>query len=617
MAQESNINSTSIDPTAKPKMNWARLKSSLYVFKYIRPYRWQFFGGLVLLALSSLLFLELVPLSGKMLDIALGKSEWNISLSEAGLILLGILVIQGVISYFRVMLFAVVSEKGTADLRKDLYHNLISLPFPFYEKSRVGEISSRLTSDVDQLYSAFSITLAEFVRQLMILIGGILYLLISNPKLSFIMLAVFPLIVVGAMFFGRYIRRGSKQRQEELASTNVILDETLQSIYTVKSFTNEPFEYKRYADKVTGLVTISLKLSKFRALFGTYIIVALFGALFFIIWLGAKYVQNGTMSPGDLLNVFSFTAIIGVAIASLGNFYTQLVSVIGGTERLKEILHKEAEVNIESDRGPLPPIQADILFDKVEFSYPSRPDMKVLKKVSFSIGAGQKIAFVGSSGVGKSTIAQLLLRFYDIQGGSILIGGKNILDYEITDYRRYFGIVPQEVLLFGGTIRENILYGKPDATQMEVEAAARKSNSLEFINSFPEGFETIVGERGIKLSGGQKQRIAIARAILRDPSILILDEATSALDAESEKVVQDALKTLMEGRTSIIIAHRLSTIRDVDCIYVLDDGMIVEQGTHDQLAAMVDGAYSSLARLQFESNKELGSSRDALSLSTS
>ena len=311
------------------------------------------------------------------------------------------------------------------------------------------------------------------------------------------------------------------------------------------------------------------------------------------------------MSPGDLLNVFSFTATIGVAIASLGNFYTQLVSAIGGTERLKEILHKTPEVNVEAERNPLPPIKADISFDEVEFSYPSRPDIKVLKKVSFHIGAGQKIAFVGSSGVGKSTIAQLLLRFYDIQGGSVTISGKNIYDYEITDYRRYFGIVPQEVLLFGGTIRENILYGKPDATMDEVESAAKKSNSLEFINSFPERFETIVGERGIKLSGGQKQRIAIARAILRNPSILILDEATSALDAESEKVVQDALKTLMEGRTSIIIAHRLSTIRDVNCIYVLDDGKIVEQGTHDELAAKPNGAYSSLARLQFESNKEL------------
>jgi ABC-type multidrug transport system fused ATPase/permease subunit len=445
----------------------------------------------------------------------------------------------------------------------------------------------------------------EFIRQMMILIGGVLYLLFSNPRLTVVMLAVFPLIVFGAMFFGRFIRKGSKKRQEELANTNLILDESLHSIYTVKSFTNEPFEFDRYKHKINELVGVALHVAKYRALFGTYIIVALFGALFFIIWLGAKYVQQGTMSPGDLLNVFSFTATIGVAIASLGNFYTQLVSAIGGTERLKEILHKTPEVNVEAERNPLPPIKADISFDEVEFSYPSRPDIKVLKKVSFHIGAGQKIAFVGSSGVGKSTIAQLLLRFYDIQGGSVTISGKNIYDYEITDYRRYFGIVPQEVLLFGGTIRENILYGKPDATMDEVESAAKKSNSLEFINSFPERFETIVGERGIKLSGGQKQRIAIARAILRNPSILILDEATSALDAESEKVVQDALKTLMEGRTSIIIAHRLSTIRDVNCIYVLDDGKIVEQGTHDELAAKPNGAYSSLARLQFESNKEL------------
>lgn len=605
MSQDTKPEETTTGDPAKPRMSWARLKSSLYVFKYLKPYKWYFIGGLILLALGSVLFMALLPLSGKMLDISLGKSKTNINLTQAGLILFVILIIQGVISYFRVMMISVVSERSIADLRKDVYHRLISLPFSFYEKSRVGEISSRLTSDVDQLYSVFSITLMEFIRQMMILIGGVLYLLFSNPRLTFVMLAVFPLIVFGAMFFGRFIRKGSKKRQEELANTNLILDESLHSIYTVKSFTNEPFEFDRYKHKINELVGVALHVAKYRALFGTYIIVALFGALFFIIWLGAKYVQQGTMSPGDLLNVFSFTATIGVAIASLGNFYTQLVSAIGGTERLKEILHKTPEVNVEAERNPLPPIKADISFDEVEFSYPSRPDIKVLKKVSFHIGAGQKIAFVGSSGVGKSTIAQLLLRFYDIQGGSVTISGKNIYDYEITDYRRYFGIVPQEVLLFGGTIRENILYGKPDATMDEVESAAKKSNSLEFINSFPERFETIVGERGIKLSGGQKQRIAIARAILRNPSILILDEATSALDAESEKVVQDALKTLMEGRTSIIIAHRLSTIRDVNCIYVLDDGKIVEQGTHDELAAKPNGAYSSLARLQFESNKEL------------
>lgn len=605
MAESDKAEKTGL-PESKSRMNWARLQESLYVFKYIRPYRWQFIGGLILLALSSLLFMALLPLSGEMLDIALGKSAWKFSLTQMGLLLFVYLVIQGVISYFRVMLFAVVSEKGTADLRKDLYHKLVTLPFPFYEKARVGEISSRLASDVDQLYAAFSITLAEFIRQVIILIGGILFLLVSTPRLSVIMLAVFPVIVFGAMFFGRFIRKESKKRQEELANTNVIVDETLQAIYTVKSFTNEPYEYHRYEKKITGLVSVALRLSKYRALFGTYIIIALFGALFFVIWLGAKYVQNGTMSPGDLLNVFTFTATIGIAIASLGSFYTQLVSVIGGTERLKEILGKQAEVDMDKATSPAEvPMEASIRFDKVEFSYPSRPDIDVLKGVSFSIGAGQKIAFVGSSGVGKSTIAQVLLRFYEIKGGRILVGNKDYKDYEISAYRRHFGIVPQEVLLFGGTIRENILYGKPDASEEELNLAARKSNCWDFINGFPEKFETIVGERGIKLSGGQKQRIAIARAVLRNPTILILDEATSALDAESEKVVQDALKVLMEGRTSIIIAHRLSTIRDVDCIYVLENGKIVEQGPHEVLSAIPDGAYSNLARLQFEGNKEL------------
>jgi len=597
-------------------MTWARLQESLYVFKYIKPYRWQFAGGLILLAVSSLLFMALLPLSGEMLDIALGKSKMKFSLAQMGLLLFIYLVIQGVISYFRVMLFSIVSEKGTADLRKDLYHKLVSLPFPFYEKTRVGEISSRLASDVDQLYSAFSVTLAEFIRQVLILIGGILFLLISTPRLSLIMLAVFPVIVLGAMFFGRFIRRESKKRQEELANTNVIVDETLQAIYTVKSFTNEPYEYRRYEKKISNLVHIALRLSRFRALFGTYIIVALFGALFFIIWLGAKYVQNGTMSPGDLLNIFSFTATIGIAIASLGSFYTQLVSVIGGTERLKDILNKESEVKISYDVDePVKVMNGNISFDQVEFSYPSRQDIQVLKGISFHIESGHKIAFVGSSGVGKSTIAQLLLRFYEINQGHIWIGGKDSRDYEITAYRKHFGIVPQEVLLFGGTIRENILYGKPLASEEELMHAAKKSNSWDFINSFPEKFETIVGERGIKLSGGQKQRIAIARAILRNPTILILDEATSALDAESEKVVQDALKILMEGRTSIIIAHRLSTIRDVDCIYVLENGRIVEQGTHEELASKPDGAYSNLARLQFESNKDLISLNEPSNLS--
>ena len=607
---ETDNNSTD----SKPKISKERLKSALYIFKYIKPYKWKFIIGMILLALTSILFLIFVPISGEVLNVALGESKYNFTMTDVGLFLIIILVVQGIISYFRVTLFSIVAEKAMADLRKDLYRNLISFPFSFYEKSRVGEISSRLASDVDQLYSAFSITLAEFIRQAIILVGGLLFLFVLYPKISMVMIAVFPVIVIGAMYFGRFIRRESKKRQERLAETNVIVDETLQSIYTVKSYTNEPFEYNRYENNIDGMVKSAIKLVHFRALFGTYIIVALFGTLFFIIWLAAKYVASKTMDPGGLLNIFTFTATIGVAIASLGNLYTQLLSVLGGTERLKEILLKPAEVVFDKVSKMKPAlIKADVSFEQVLFSYPSRADIKVLKNISFKIKAGQKIAFVGMSGAGKSTIAQLLLRFYEIQSGEIIVGGKNIVDYDITDYRNYFGIVPQEVLLFGGTIRENILYGKPDATTEEVIEAAKQSNSWEFISSFPEGLETIVGERGIKLSGGQKQRIAIARALLRDPLILILDEATSALDAESEKVVQEALKILMKGRTSIIIAHRLSTIRDVDCIYVLEDGKIVEQGTHEELSN-TNGAYSKLARLQFDSNRQLANASETVSL---
>lgn len=599
----------------KPKMNWERFKSSLFVFKYIKPYKWSFIIGLILLFLSSLMFFTLVPLGGKMLDIAMGESKLGISLGQAGMILIVLLIVQGVISYFRILMFANVSEKAISDLRKELYQHLLSLPFSFYEKSRVGELSSRISGDADQLYNAFNITLAEFIRQIIVLLGGVIYLLVVSTRLSLVMLAVFPVIVIGAMIFGKYIRKESKQRQEALANTNTIVDETMQAIFAVKSFSNEEYEYKRYETKIDQLVHIALRLSKFRSLFGTYIIVALFGALFFIIWTGINYVQQKIMTPGDLVNVFTLTSTVGISIVSLGNFYTQLMSVIGGTERIQELLAHQPEIIFNQAGHPIQaPISAEVAFNNVVFNYPSRPDIQVLKKINFTIKAGQKVAFVGSSGVGKSTIAQLLLRFYDIQSGEITVGQKNIKSYPITDYRSFFGIVPQEVMLFGGTIRENILYGKPLASDAEVIEAARQSNSWDFISGFPEGMETIVGERGIKLSGGQKQRIAIARALLKNPSILILDEATSALDAESEQVVQQALKILMEGRTSIIIAHRLATIRDVDCIYVLEDGKIVEQGTHDQLSN-TNGAYSRLARLQFDSNKELASAGEAVPLS--
>jgi ATP-binding cassette, subfamily B, bacterial len=597
------------DDAPKPKVSKESLGEALKIFQFIRPYRWSLIWGLVLLFLSSLMFMIFPYLSGAMIDMATGKThslpigKWNfnIGLKEAGIIMFSLLILQGFISYGRVMLFAEVSEKGIADLRLALYQKLISLPISFFEKNRVGDLSSRLTSDVERLYSTFSVTIAEFIRQIIILVSGVAFLAFTTWKLALIMLCTFPVMVVGAMFFGKYVRKMSKDRQNQMAETNIILNETMMAINAVKAFTNEWFESSRYKSSNDKSVDISMKFAKRRSIFASFIVVVLFGALLFVLYVGILMLNENQIRVGQLVNFFIYTAVIGGAIAGLGNFYSELLGAVGATERIREILNTPSEVEIKSHNLlPENRLKGDILFENVHFRYPTREDIEVLKGVSLRIKSGQKVALVGMSGAGKSTIVQLILRFYQLESGNITVDGKNIKDYNITDFRQNLAIVPQEVLLFGGTIRENILYGKPDATPEEVIEAAKKSNSWEFIQQFPEQLETIVGERGIKLSGGQRQRIAIARAILRNPSILILDEATSALDAESEKVVQEALNTLMESRTSIIIAHRLATIREVDTIYVLDGGKIVEQGTHDELSDLKNGIYSGLAKLQFD-----------------
>lgn len=596
--------------STRPKLTRESLREALKIFVYIRPYKWQFIFGLLLLFLGSTVFLVFPAMIGRSLDVAQGNIPQDLDLNKIGMWLIAILVFQGVVSYLRVMMFAQVSEKGTADIRVALYKRLISLPIVFFEKSRVGELVSRLTNDVEKLYNTFYFVLAEFLRQIIILVGGIGVLLFMSHRLALVMLATFPVIVVGAMFFGRWVRKLSKERQNKLAETNTILDETLQSIHAVKAFTNEFFETNRYSRSNTSVVNVSMKYAKGRAVFAVFIITMLFGALFFVILYGMHMVQTdaalpvgtpGKFTAGNLIAFITYTAVIGGSIASLGNFYTELVGAVGATERVREILksHTESEERVRGNTNA-GRLRGNISFDNVQFSYPTRSDVEVLKGVNLEIHAGQKVALVGQSGAGKSTIMQLLLQFHFPTGGGLVVDGKDIYDYDLESYRSNFAIVPQEVILFGGTIRENILYGKPDATEEEIIAAARQAHAWDFISTFPEKLETIVGERGIKLSGGQRQRIAIARAILRNPSILLLDEATSSLDAESEKVVQEALHNLMEGRTSIIIAHRLATIRDVDCIYVLENGRIVEQGTHEELSAIENGVYSSLARLQFE-----------------
>jgi len=579
-------------------LTMVQLREAKSMLRFIRPYRWQFIWGLVLLFFGSMLFMIFPKMAGELADVADGKGKYGFTLNQIGIGFIILLVLQGILSYIRVILFAIVSERGMADIRSSIYQRLIALPIYFFEKNRVGDLTSRISEDVNRLSSVFSTTLAELIRQVLILLTGIVFLLITLPKLSLTMLATFPLIVVGAMFFGKYIRKLSKIRQKSLAITNTVVEETLQNIQTVKAFTNESLEYGRYKSEMGDVVTTSLKLARHRAAFASFIIIVLFGAIFFILWFGARMVQNGEMTSGELISFIVYTAIIGGAIGSLGNFYTEVIAALGGTERIREILDENTEVQVPAVVSR-PKITGRIQFEDVHFEYPSRPDVGVLKGVDMDILPGQKIALVGQSGSGKSTIAALLMRLYDWQQGKILLDGKDIQAMDLTTYRSVFALVPQEVLLFGGTIRQNILYGRPEASEEDLVHAAKTSNSYDFITSFPDGFNTIVGERGIKLSGGQRQRIAIARAVLRNPDILILDEATSSLDAESEKVVQEALERLLEGRTAIIIAHRLATIRNVDCIYVLEHGKVVEKGTHEELSRD-EGIYSALAKLQFE-----------------
>ena len=584
------------------KITKSGLLKTLGIFSYVKPYLLYFISGMILLVMSTLVFMVIPRLCGELVKVASKSENLGFSLEQLGIALLIILLFQALFSYLRTVSFAIVSEKGMADVRKDLYSKLVTQNVTFFENMRVGDITSRITADVEQLQSAISISLAEFLRQIIILIAGIAYLGFLAPRLSLIMLMTFPVVIVLAVLFGRYIKKLSRNRQALIAEANTVVEESMQNFSIVKAFTNELFENRRYGHSIDDVVDVSLKFARVRGLFFGFIMVFLFGSVLFILWQGAVMVSRNQMETGDLLSFVLYTMVIGGAIAGLGNLYTALAGAIGATERVQEILASDGEFDLEKRPQNLPArLGGDIQFKDLAFSYPSRKDVVVLKDIDIQIPNGSKIALVGQSGSGKSTLIQLLMRFYEPSEGEIVIDDKNIADIDLYQLRSNIGIVPQEVLMFGGTIRENISYGKHKATEEEIIHAAEQSNCMEFIDQFPEGLDTIVGERGIKLSGGQKQRIAIARAILKDPSILILDEATSSLDAESEKLVQEALDRLMVKRTSIIIAHRLATIREVDQIYVIDNGVIKEKGSHAELMQNDAGLYKQLASLQFES----------------
>ncbi|TRW99913.1 ABC transporter ATP-binding protein [Flavobacterium gawalongense] len=585
----------------KSKITASSLHKATLIFQYAGNHRWKFYVGLVFLLLTGATALAFPKLMGMLIDCVKNKDN-----AQANYIALGLVVIlffQSIFSFFRLSLFVNFTEHTLANLRLALYSNLVKLPMSFFSQKRVGELNSRISSDITQIQDTLTSTIAEFLRQFILIIGGVLLLANESIKLTLLMLSVVPLVAVAAVIFGRFIRKYSKNVQDKVAESQVIVEETMQGISIVKAFANEWYEIARYNGKIKEVVKIAIKGGKYRGYFASFIIFCLFGAIVAVVWFGVRLSISGEMSVGQLISFVLYSTFVGASFGGIAELYAQIQKAIGATERVFELLDETPEkINSIQNASSAHKIKGNVTFKNVAFSYHSRKEIKVLKDVSFTANYGQKIAIVGPSGTGKSTIASLLLRFYTIDSGEILVDGKNIYDYDLENLRGNMSIVPQDVILFGGTIKENIAYGKPDATEEEILLAAKQANALNFIEGFPEKFETVVGERGIKLSGGQRQRIAIARALLKNPSILILDEATSSLDSESEKLVQEALEILMEGRTSIIIAHRLSTIRSADQILVLDKGKITEQGTHQELIALENGMYKNLSNLQFSNS---------------
>lgn len=581
----------------KAKLNKENIQKVKRLLAYFGPQRGKYFLGLFFLFLTGISALLFPKLIGDMVDTA--ETAVLADIDQIALLLFGLFILQAVFSYFRIYLFVNVTEHVLAQLRRDTYERLIRLPMNFFSKNRVGELNSRIATDISMLSETFTTVVAEFLRQGMLIIGGIAFLAYTSLELTMIMLLIVPVVAVFAVIFGRYIRKISKETQDRIADSNTIVEETLAGIANVKAFANEMFETVRYRKSTESIVEVALRGAKARGMFASFIIFCLFGSIVAVIWYGARLVNQDEMTFGNLIQFVLYSVFVGASVGGIAEMYAQIQKAVGATERILEIMDETPEESSETEvANNQKPINGSLKFDHVSFRYATRQDVAVLNDVSFEASAGQTLALVGPSGSGKSTIASMVLRFYDPVDGKILVDGTSTKDLDLEFLRNQMAIVPQDVILFGGTIRENIEYGKPGASIDKIKEAAKKANAVEFIDKFPDTYETIVGERGIQLSGGQRQRIAIARAVLKDPRILILDEATSSLDSESERLVQEALDKLMVGRTSLVIAHRLSTIRNADKILVLDQGKIVESGTHSALIDQQDGMYKGLLELQ-------------------
>jgi ABC-type multidrug transport system fused ATPase/permease subunit len=577
------------------------IRQAMRLFGYMRPYKKHFNIALAALFVTAGLSLVFPYMMGKLIGGSMGKSEVDAGNVASNInwitgTLLGVLGLQAFIAYWRVKWFAKAGECALADIRRDVYGRLVRMPMTYFSEHRVGELSSRIATDLTMLRDTLIQTVPQMVRQSVMLVGGVILILISSVKLTMFMLATLPVIILAVAIFGRKIRKWSRDAQDQLAETNVVVEETLQGIANVKAFSNEKFESARYQRGLDRFIDTTLMSAGARALFVSFIIFAVFGVITLVIWFGAGMLIKGTITDVQFAHFVLFSIFVGASLGSLPEILSQIQKALGATERVREILDAVPEDLGEEVKGER--LKGKVEMKNVVFSYPSRKDIRVLDGVNLIAEAGQRIALVGPSGAGKSTVIAQLLRFYDPESGVVEFDGKPASEYPLGFLRSQMALVPQEVLLFGGSIRENIAYGRTDATEAEIFEAAKRANASEFIESFPEGYDTLVGDRGVKLSGGQRQRIAIARAILADPAILIMDEATSSLDSESERLVHEALEELMKGRTSIIIAHRLSTVRQADLILVLKDGKTIESGTHDELVEREKGIYRMLSELQ-------------------
>ena len=614
-----NSNGKQKDEVEKVKISKESLKQALVLFTYLKPYRTKFILSMVFIALSAFTTSLFPFFLGKMIDAAapgsstgmmggapsmiegLGLKEVKWTLNFTLILIFVQLGFQTIFSFMRVYLLTEVGEKSLADMRRDVYSKLLSMPMSYFTEKRVGELSNRISSDLSQIQDAISFTLAEFLRGIFTLIIGLGFIFWISTKLALVMLAVVPVIAVLAVVFGMRIRKMARKAQDQLAESGTIVQETFQGISIVKAFTSEVYEISRYVKSIYAVVDTAIANARYRGAFISFMIFSVFGAIAFVMWYGANMIQTGELTMGSLTMFVIFSMFVGGTFAGFADMFSQLQKTLGATQSVREILRAEGEPIelIQSVIEPQYTLKGNVTFKQVAFSYPSRSDVSVLKDITLTAKNGEQIALVGPSGAGKSTIASLLLKFYEPTSGSILFDDKDGISFPLTQLRKQMAFVPQDVVLFGGTIAENIAYGKLGATAEEIADAARKANAHDFICKFPEGYETIVGERGIKLSGGQRQRIAIARAILKNPAILILDEATSSLDSESEQLVQEALDNLMKNRTSFVIAHRLSTIRNAHKIVVIDKGTVAEQGSHEQLMAN-NSLYRKLNDMQFE-----------------